>query len=740
MQTRYLSEEERGQGQSRVYRFQALNGLGFNFMGETPVYLLAIHFGATNVQLGYISSVIFLTGLILVVLPRMLVGKNLVKVQSSAWFIRGLFVLLYFFLFFLEGKMAVWLILIVYTLFCMARMAGVVIWDPLMKMVTTSQNRGEVLSQANIANQGASVIAKLISFIITSFQMFTGVIGILLLQVFGVLFNSAAAYQIRQIPCRENVEYRRGRNLLVLFRESIKMKERLYPLILRWVSISLIVINGLTVVFVRKEAGFTANYVFLFTLAIALANIFSGIFSKTFADRIGSRPLLIGINIFLTITYLLWMLLPLAEGRPIPSFLYYLLGFFSNFFLLSTHMLIGRVVVNSMPENEVIPYNSMINFVTALFSLAAGILGGILIDKGEVFQSYLPNSFSLLFLLAMILSFFLILFSQKLIEQGSLSPKETAGILFSLEGLRAYNFIGKLNHTEDPEKKRTVIMSISRNEAPIATEEMRSIIASPLSTEKSDVIESLFNRPRPELQDALIREALDSGSYYQTKAIFSLGAYENPEVEKNLLKLLDSPDSSVRSNSAKSLGRIGNKTALDRISRLAEEAGSPWDRINYLIALHNMDQEGAIYRNTYRIPDKFKKGIFRQTYYSLSSDLLGLKPKLAEIYVSKNLRKGNGLKNFLEQTRDQHSFFQAHRDLIHWFRLEDWSSIGEFCLKAMEENGEKLINLSGPLQHLSVAIKEEANRMLDMENQKTSLIYDNALSLVFFTYHILTES
>ena len=59
MLTKFLSEEERQKGQKRVYNFQALNGLGFNFMGETPVYLMAIHFGATNIELGYISSVIF---------------------------------------------------------------------------------------------------------------------------------------------------------------------------------------------------------------------------------------------------------------------------------------------------------------------------------------------------------------------------------------------------------------------------------------------------------------------------------------------------------------------------------------------------------------------------------------------------------------------------------------------------------------------------------------------------------
>ena len=52
MLTRFLSEDERQKGLRRVYNFQALNGFGFNFMGETPVYLMAIHFGATNIEIG----------------------------------------------------------------------------------------------------------------------------------------------------------------------------------------------------------------------------------------------------------------------------------------------------------------------------------------------------------------------------------------------------------------------------------------------------------------------------------------------------------------------------------------------------------------------------------------------------------------------------------------------------------------------------------------------------------------
>ncbi|MBN2659469.1 MAG: HEAT repeat domain-containing protein [Spirochaetales bacterium] len=729
MQTKFLSEEERREGKSRLYKFQAFNGLGFNFMGETPVYLLAMHFGASNIELGYISSVIFLTGIILLFLPRFLAGGNLIKVQSTAWFLRGIFVLLYLLLFFMEGRSAVILILVVYTLFCSARMIGVVIWNPLVRMVTTSQNRGEVLAMGNIANQTASVAAKLFSFLITSIQFFTGVAGILLLQIIGVIFNSSASWQLRQVACRDSVEYEKGRNIFVILGESLKRKDRFFPLMIKWIFISIMVINGLTIVFVRKEAGFGANVVFLYTMVIALANIVSGLFGRTFADRIGSRPLLIGMSLLMVLSYFAWMFLPLSTGEGLPWFVFFVLGFFSNFFMLSANVLIARVMVNSMPEKDNFGYNAMINFVMAIFSLLAGVTGGLLIDLGQQSTINLPNSFSFLFFSAAVLSAVLFVLSLFLREKGSLTPRETMSILFSLEGLRAYNYIGKLNATDDPVRKRTVIMSMSRNNAPIATEEIRSIMATPLSPVKAEVIKTLFSNPRPELLDDLLREAGDRGSYQQINAIFALGAYEGERVENLLLELLDHGDPLVRSHAAKSLSRIGYGEALEAIRVMACEAKQPWEKINYLIALKNMDPEGRIFSETFSVNENEESPMLKQSYFSLTAELFDMTPPLAEIYSSGNLDRGTGLDSFLEQARDRAQFYQFHRDLKEWFAASDWMAISQFCLQSLNDSDDKGGTGHSPMNNLKISVVSACERELRS--------YDEAIAAVYFTYQIL---
>ncbi len=734
MKTKYLTEEERKAGRKLLYRFQALNGIGFNFMGATPVYLLAIHFGAGNLELGYISSVMFLTGIILVALPRLLSGRNLVAVQSTAWLFRGAVVLLYLFLFFLKGHSAVLLILVVYTLFSVVRTIGVAVWNPLVKMVSDPGIRGEVIAQGNILNQSAAVVSKLISFFVTSINYLSGITGIIILQILGVFFNTAAALSLRKIPCRETVEYRRGRNIFVVLLSSLKNRERKYPLILKWTVVSLIVLNGLIIPFIRKEAGFQSNFVFLYSLVMAVAVIFSGLFSKTFADRIGSRPLLIGMSILLSLSFLFWAVLPVKGGEGnIPVVIYYVLGFFTNFFLMTSNVLVSRVVVNTMPEDETFGYNSMINFMMALFSAVSGFLGGALIDTGQRMDIPVINSYGLLFVLAIILSLAVTFLSVRLIDRGSLTARQAAAIFFSFEGLRAYIDIGKMKNTSNPVKKKTVLLSISGNEAPFVTEELKKILAMPLSASKGEVIKSLFSHPRPALLPYLLKEAADSGSYHQLKAIFALGAYPEKEVEDLLVRLLDDSDSAVRSNAAKSLGRIGNRDLLYKVKILAESAESAWDRINYLIALKNMDENGEYLKDLFTKAAKGPQGIFSQTYFSLVADVYGMVPSLSGIYQAENLETGKGFGVFLDGTRDIQPFYIGHDKLLPWFKDKDFVSIERFCLRSLKEPAEGLKEKAPFMVNIRESIIDCFNRGGDVPS-------DHIIAAVYFTYQILKES
>ncbi len=200
MKNKYLSRAEKEYGSRLFLKHCTFNGFGISFLGDTLVFLMAIYFGASNIQLGYISSVMHMSGIILVILPSLLSGINIIKVQYRAWLLRGLLCLLYGLLFFLSGQTAVIFILAIYTMFCVARMFGMAVAEPIQQMLTTPSNVGEFVISITNRFHFSRLLSYFISFLILSIKIFAGLPGLLIAVFIGIINNTLAAYYLKKIP------------------------------------------------------------------------------------------------------------------------------------------------------------------------------------------------------------------------------------------------------------------------------------------------------------------------------------------------------------------------------------------------------------------------------------------------------------------------------------------------------------------------------------------------------------
>ncbi len=720
--TRFLSQKEKEKGLKAHMAHQRYNGAGFNFIGDTPITLLAIYFGASNIQLGYLSSVLYITGVLLLLVPRLFKGWNLSRLHFWAWLLRGASCLLYTALWFTEGKNAVLLILIAYTLFCSTRIIGVALYQPILQMISSRQNRGEVVARSSINFQLSLTFARLISFGVTSIQRLSGTAGLLILQYVGIFLNTAAAFKARAIPCRETVAYQKGENLGRIFKKAMRDKDLRRAVFLNWINVALIILFGFLVPFLRRGAGVKTNQVFLFTLAMGFSTIMAGYFTKTFADRLGSKPLLWGSFLALSGCALAWFIVPATAAFPV----FMLMGFATSFFLNSGNMLINRIIVRVLPEGDTVGYNSMINFAAAFISILIGTGGGFLADFQSSGTWPLPNIYSLTFAAAFFAALTAFLISTGIKEPESLSGREAMEILFSPSKLQTFWQIGKLNKTKDPFTRQTILHHLGKNENPLTTEEIHSIMANPLSVDKGELIKSLFTYPRPELLKDLLREAENPASYHRLKAIFALGAYPGKKTEKLLATLLDDQDPVVRSNAAKSLSRIGSAAYQDIITSQADDAQGIWNNMNYLIALHNYDAKGGYLKNVFSPRVLHQPYLYRQTLYSLYARAQNFHPPLDRIYQHRNLHKGEGLRDFLDDARDIPGFLESHKDFIHWFSRGEFEPIWKRCVELLEG---KVI--APYYQELSRSILGAAGPGRD---------YDDTLAGLYMTYQVLKES
>ncbi len=733
--TRYLSESEKSAGLKALYQSEIYNGIGFSMLGDTIVYILAVRFGAGNLALGYIASAMYIVGVLLPIMPRLLSGRNTSKVQSLVWLIRGLVSLGYIPLLFLEGNSAVALLLVVYTLFSCARLAGVVLYDYTVKMLSTSKNRGKVLSTMNMIFQGSTIAAKFITFLVTSIKRFATIGTFVGMQMIGVVSNTIAAVYLGRIPSRSVIEYRKGRTLGVLFKESIAKAEIRIRLILFWIFTAVTVVMGMTVPFLSKVAAFSPSMVFLFSVSSGAAVVLSGRFCKFFGDRMGSRPLIIWNSSILVLFIFIWMILP-ADS---PKFVILIFGALLNFFLGVVNILIRRLTASVIPDNEGVAFNSMVNFVVALIAFVAGLAGGALATVGQhiphsfhVGSVHLGNTYFYTFSSALILAVVGNVLAVRLKEKGSMTNRGAAQILFSLHGLRAFMDIDKLERVTDPVKRKTLLLSLGANLTGVATSEIRNTLASPFSDDKVEVIRGLYDRPRPELVDDLIKDAFDTDSYTQIDSIFALGALiHNEKAERALAYLLEHGTIMVRSTAAKSLARVTrNARYLTRVADLSDQAVNTMEELNFLIARNIMDTEGSFFSELFIPAKKGMSVTFRQTHYAVLAHFLKFRPSLSELFEQKNLGNNEFMIEFLEEARDVAEIDEQYDGLARAFTSKEWSRVWSICYPMVRS----LTFKSSRLRYLHAGVMES------QAMPRSQIDGDDTLAVLYFSYQLKKQS
>ena len=719
--TIYLSRSERRIGGRLFLRFSGFNGLGISFLGDATVTLLAIHFGAGNMELGLISAMMYISGIVLLVVPRMFRGRNVVTVGFWSWIIRGAVCLPYGLLLFLRDEAAVALIMVLYALFCLSRTTGVSMVNTVQKRLMVSRTQNDLIFRNSSSFQGTSIISRLISFAILSLRSLGELIGLLILPVLGIVANTAAALTFRRIPNRTKVDYRKGENLLVILARSMRTPLFRRVLLLRWITLAQAILFAMAVPFLRRSAGLDAARIFLYSIAVGLAAFLSSVILRPIATRAGSRPTLFYSALPCIALFLWWTVIP--DGYAVE--VYAIAGFVTMFFLNTATLAANRLLVEITPDESAVGFNSMETFVTSVLALVLGFGAGILADLSRDLSAHLPiNDYGLVFLPAAIGAAAQLYLVFGVDEPGSMGLAESARIITNIGNLKAWQTVSNLENTADPVKRKTLVHSVGHSSAPVASSEIKKILAEPLSQEKGELIDALFFTRRPELAGFLREEAADPASFHRDKAVFALGAYPGEATEKLLADLLSDDDSKIRATAAKSLGRIGSKDHLERVRKMWESVGNLHERLDYMIALFHMDPDLRYLDDVFSSRTVEAGERTERTLLTLVSRQFGMSPPLGTLYREERLAEGQGLDLLLDESRDTPFLLKQGERLAGFWNSGSYEIIWELCREA-------LANASPPVE---LAPMTRALRGFPPVKADSA----NALAALYFTYQILT--
>jgi hypothetical protein len=728
-----LNDAEKKYGQKRMFWSEIFNGFSSIFLGDTLVFLLAVHFQAGNIILGLISSGIYVAGLAMPLMMKMFVGHNQEKCHAFCWQMRGLLSLGYIALFFLTGKAAVAVLVATYTLFCIFRALGVVFNDLTSKNVTSVQTRGAVLSKINTAYQGSSLVAKILSTVVTGIKAIPSLLGMIGLQVFGIITNIFSSLEYGRIPCRRTVEPNKV-PLLQMMKANLTNPLVSKQLWVKAIYLCVLILVQMAVPFMSSTLMLGNNLVLGYSVLAAIGMMIASIVMRMFSDKIGAKPLIMINTIMLSFVLVIWAILP----ADVHFLFFFLLGFLANFFINCINLMTYKMVALVIPEENAIGFSSFVNFLIAVCALVCGVVAGYAVDLGaaldgrfQYLQMKIGNSYSLCFLLALVLCILGYVISLSVKEKGSLSASEAAQALFSMHGLRAFSVIDRIEKTKDPTRRKILLLGLGSNFAGVATSELRLKLASPFSADKVEVIRALGDCPRPALVGDLAKIALNDDSYVQLDAIGALGGYvDNPVARDALVALLDSRWGASRSMASKSLSRFsGSSQYLSRVNALSLAARHIDEEIDYLIAKRNMDKVGRFYGDFFVAVKNMHSSAYRQTRYALIASFLKFgSPRLAHLYELMNIGTTEDfLVDFLPEARDLEAIDNNYDSVFSAFGSNDKVFIVRFCTEMIRKAD---VEYDSCLSNLKIGLLEaEKMNINDFDIQ-------DMLALLYFGYSL----
>lgn len=681
--TAVLSAAEREQGFSAFLSHITWNGLGVFLLNNTVVSLMAIHFGASNLELGYINAAFHVTGLVSLVVPRLFRGRRIASVFGWAWMTRGFVAIFYGLLLFLSGSVARFTIILIFTGFCVARAVGVAVAHAVQREVMRDRELGGSMVRVNIRLGYAQLAAQILSFGLLSFAFLEGLPGLITIAYIGVVMNTVASAYLLRIPGRSVVEVTRGDRAIPVALRIFRNRHALYPILVHCLGMGLYVLLAFQVVFVRRVLGVPDSMAILFTLTGAVAAILANIGLKPFADNLGEKPLLIVTSGALALCALVWAMVPVT----LPLVLYYVLGFVTYLFLRSLLTLKATALVKAIPERNRIVYTSTANVTLGVVALVLGLVGGALADLVLPVPGITSHQYTFTFLLAALIAVLAAVFSAKLPRGRSLSLRETADIVFSARNLRAFLDANQLDFAVDPSTRESLLLSLERSSTPLATRHLRERLRGPSVAERERVLRILFRTPRPGLVEDIISEANDRSSYTRRDAIFALGAYRDERAEVALRSILVAHESVEEVAVAlKSLARHGCSDTLPLIRQYLKwgaERLPARSELDLAVAESILDPRGEQLEYLFAAAFSRHSASFAVTRLVIALNRIGLNPGVQEYLRRESNTPGRGFTELLEDASEFEIILTRRPHLQELVRDEDFGSLWRWIQEAL---------------------------------------------------------
>ena len=508
-----LSPSRLKAARSSYYVFNALNSFSFVLLSGSFVTLFALRLGASNAFVGLLNSFAYATFFFLPVGKALVRRRPIVSVFGWGWMFRYLAMIPVLAAPFFAARgmpgLAFGLIAMGVAFFNIFRGVAMIGNNPVLAFLAEGRDRGSFMVNIQIVNNLTGMGTSLLVALVLGAVAGEGTVAYLAFIAAGIVVGTVGSGLLLRTPEPETYRPKEGGSLFGAMRDAFKERSfRTFFEVFVVISFAAGMARSFLPVYAKAVYAQGDDLVMAYSLVSSLGAVVMGLLTRLLVDRLGAKPLYV---IFTAVTALSLVPAIVSPSLASPAAV---IAFLAAFNFLSSFGLAGGDNAGQTYYFGLVPREKNLD-LSVVYFLAYGLggalgsgAGGFILEAfgGLGFQT--AASWRLFFALIFVFYAYAFVRMRGLVALGSVSVRESLGVIFSLRDLRVFDLLARLDRSASPVEEVRLIHEIGDSGSSRGQRELLSYLASPrfeVRVEALLAIENLERLEKPVL-DALAAE------------------------------------------------------------------------------------------------------------------------------------------------------------------------------------------------------------------------------------------
>ncbi|HAE22130.1 MAG TPA: MFS transporter [Spirochaetaceae bacterium] len=575
------------------YTFTLLNTFSFIFLSGSILTLIALSMGASGTYIGILGALTYLAFFFMPLGRWAIRRQRIIAVFGWSWMFRywGMIPSVAAPFLALAGapRWGLALLLLSAFLFNFFRGTGLIGNNPVVAFMAGQRSRGAFLSTLTILNSLTAIGSSAVIALVLAKE--PGPLAYTLLLVVGILSGIVGTIILLRLPEPEEYRPPDGTSMLKTVREAFKDKDfRRFM----WVFTPLSFAAGTVRTFIITHAhalySQSDGLVMLYAVSFNLGIVVMGFVSRRIMDRLGAKPLFALFGVVAALAMLPLALSPTISEQSLVLLFLLAVNFIAGFGVAGQENA-GQAYFFSLVKTEHVMDLAVVYYVIlGLGGTLGSFLGGVFLDLAAALGASRQLSYQGLYGLMLAIIALATMGISRLSSMGSITVRQSLGVLFSLRDLKAIGLLDRLGKSRSPGEELEVIREIGSRGSPLAESELLPYLSSPRFDVRIEALLAIENL------DKLSQKALKtihqelvtrpwSSAYLAARL---LGKWQYKAAIPELRKALEAEDYMLQSAAVLALARLGDQESRGAIERIADSTQNPRLLVSSVAALETL--------------------------------------------------------------------------------------------------------------------------------------------------------